>query len=58
LQKEFKKYKNQNITIGEKKKSPPGTSPVAFRIIVQDANKINEAQKTVDDLKNILNKIP
>lgn len=58
LQKELKKYKNQNITISEQKKWPPGSSPVAFRVIVEDANKINEAQKTIEDLKNILKEIP
>ena len=58
LQEKFAKYKNYKISVSEQKKWPPSASPVAFRVIVQDVNQINSAQKIVEDVKNILKKIP
>ncbi|MCD5382946.1 efflux RND transporter permease subunit [Candidatus Gracilibacteria bacterium] len=58
LQEKFAKYKNYKISVSEQKKGPPSASPVAFRVIVQDVNQINSAQKIVEDVKNILKKIP
>ena len=57
LQKQFKQFKNFQVNVEEVKKWPPGSSPIAFKIVANDAKKIPEAQKVAEDLKEILRKI-
>ena len=57
FQKEFKKYKNQIVSVEEKKKWPPWVSPVSFRLIMDDIKNINQAIAIVEKMKNILKNI-
>ena len=58
LQKEFKIYKNFIVTVEEIKKWPAWGSPVSFRIVMNDAKLMSEAEDVMEDIKSFLRKIP
>lgn len=58
LRLKFKNFQNYEVSISEPQGGPPSESPVAFKIIAQDADLLPDAQKVAQDLKEILTTIP
>ncbi len=58
LRDDFKQFQNYDVLIQELEDGPPQESPVAFKIITEDASKLIEAQTIAKELKWILKTIP
>lgn len=54
----FKEFTTYEVNIKEATMGPPVDSPVAIRIITDDANKLALAQEVAEDFKEILKNIP
>lgn len=58
LREKFKNFSNYEVNVGEISGGPPSDAPVAFRLIAEDSESLQDAQKVATELKEILKEIP